>query len=99
VELREGLAQVLFEHVNMAEAEPHLEAILALHPNDASAWLNLGRVRLRTGRFADAVESFRQSLRYRPQFADTHAELGAALYNSGRPEEAARAWEQALRLD
>jgi tetratricopeptide (TPR) repeat protein len=42
--------------------------------------------------------AYRQSLRYRPNYAATYLNLGYALKDSARLEEAASAWEQAARL-
>jgi hypothetical protein len=49
-------------------------------------------------RHDEAVVAYRQSLRYRPIYAATYLNLGYALKDSGRLEEAAAAWEQTARL-
>lgn len=53
---------------------------------------------MRSKRHEDAVVAYRQSLRYRTNHAATCLNLGYALKDSGRIEEAAAAWEQAARL-
>jgi Flp pilus assembly protein TadD len=53
---------------------------------------------MRTGRHEEAVEEYRQAPRYRPNFAATYLNLGYALKDSGRIDEAARAWEEVVRL-
>jgi cytochrome c-type biogenesis protein CcmH/NrfG len=67
-------------------------------PTDAEAWHNLGTLFMRSARHDEAVVAYRQSLRYRPNYAATYLNLGYALKDSGRLEEAAAAWEQAARL-
>jgi tetratricopeptide (TPR) repeat protein len=52
------------------------------------------------GRLADAVAQFRTAVRLRPEFAEAHANLGAAILQSrGRIEEAVAHLETALRLN
>ncbi len=53
---------------------------------------------MRSGRHEEAVQVYRQSLRYRPNYAATYLNLGYALKDSGRIDEAARAWERVVRL-
>jgi len=53
---------------------------------------------LRTARCDEAVQAYRQSLRFRSIYPGTYLNLGCALKDSGRIEEAVGAWEQALRL-
>jgi tetratricopeptide (TPR) repeat protein len=53
---------------------------------------------MRSKRNDEAVIAYRQSLRYRPNYAATYLNLGYALKDSGRNEEAAAAWEHAARL-
>ena len=56
-----------------------------------------GIVLTKARRFAEAVEAYRQSLRYRPTYAGTYLNLGYALRDAGRINEAKEAWEQAAR--
>ena len=53
---------------------------------------------MKARRFDEAVDAYRQSLHYRPDYAATYLNLGYALRDSGRGPEAAVAWEQAARL-
>ena len=48
--------------------------------------------------YEGAVEAYRRSLSLRPHYAATHLNLGYALKDSGRLEEAIAEWEQTLRL-
>jgi Flp pilus assembly protein TadD len=67
-------------------------------PDDASAHHNLGTLLLRTRRFDEAAESYREALRLRPDNPATYLHLGYALKEAGRTAEATLAWEQVLRL-
>ena len=53
---------------------------------------------MKARRFDEAVEAYRQSLRYRPNYAGTYLNVGYALRDSGRFDEAAQAWQEAARL-
>ena len=53
---------------------------------------------MRTQRYGEAAEAYRRSLSLRPDYAATHLNLGYALKDSGRLDEAVAEWEQTLRL-
>jgi tetratricopeptide (TPR) repeat protein len=62
---------------------------------------------MRSGRHEEAVQVYRQSLRYRPNYAATYLNLGYALKDGGRIDEAAsislllfkmRQWSKMHRL-
>ena len=53
---------------------------------------------MRMQRYEEAVESYWRSLLLRPHYAATHLNLGYALKDSVRLEEAIAEWEQTLRL-
>jgi len=53
---------------------------------------------MRCRRHDEAVVAYRQALRYRPNYAATYLNLGYALKDSGRLEEAAAVWEHAARV-
>lgn len=59
-----GLAQVAYGDGRMADAERHLHAITERYPDTVTAWLRLGNVFYRTGRFDAAVHAYEQTLRY-----------------------------------
>jgi len=49
-------------------------------------------------RFAQAVSSFQQAVRHRPNFPEAWNELGYALRQTGRYQDALKAYDEALRL-
>ena len=75
-----------------------IRSLIDRDASDAEAHHNLGTLFMRSARRDEAVAAYRQSLRYRPNYAATYLNLGYALKDSGRLEEAAAAWEQAARL-
>ncbi len=50
------------------------------------------------GRLEEAVASYEQALRLKPDYAEAHNNLGIALMEQGRLEEAVASYEQALRV-
>ena len=86
-----------------AEAAEALRAAVAHDPRHGAAHNHLGVALAAQGFFAEAVESFRRSLEVgagspRPYSADAHHNLGLALRELGRPEEAGAEIAEALRL-
>ncbi len=65
-----------------------------------AAWLahyNLGIVLAQQGKFDEAIASYEQALRYKPDDVETLDNLGAALNAQGRLAEAVTRWRQAVR--
>jgi tetratricopeptide (TPR) repeat protein len=89
---------ILFEHGSAPEAEAALRTLVARYPNDAAGHHNLGTFLLRLKRYDEAVWSLLQAVRYRDNAPATYLHLGYALKESGRLDEAAKAWQQVLRI-
>jgi tetratricopeptide (TPR) repeat protein len=75
----QALCQFLFEGGHLAEAERALKELVRRAPEDGSAHHNLGMVHQRRGQFDLAVASYRQALRFRPDYPATHVHLANAL--------------------
>jgi Tfp pilus assembly protein PilF len=60
---------------------------------------NLGTLRLREGRFKEAMEQFQEVLRIYPQLEEAHNNLGNALLQLGRRPEAIEQYEAAIHLN
>ena len=82
-------------------AARHLDAALALDPDDAAAHLNRGILCVRDRRYQEAIDHFERAVRLRPGYAKAHANLGLARLDTGRPDLALRhlrrAWTLGLR--
>jgi GT2 family glycosyltransferase/tetratricopeptide (TPR) repeat protein/2-polyprenyl-3-methyl-5-hydroxy-6-metoxy-1,4-benzoquinol methylase len=78
-ELLREWSRLLVEQIDAVEAEPFLQRLVELEPDDAAAWHNLGTVRAWRGRHAEAVEAFQRSLACRPDAPVTRACLERAL--------------------
>lgn len=77
-------------------AQVHLEAAVAKHPDFLRAWKNLGFARARLGDAAGALRAFGRALELGGADAATLGVLGAVYLQSGRPVAAAAATQQAL---
>lgn len=60
-------AQLAYHEGRMGDAERYLHEITQSHPTAAPAWLRLGNVFYRTGRYDAAVHAYEQALRYDPR--------------------------------
>lgn len=98
-EIHHALCQLLFDSGDLPAAERGLLELARINPDDASTHHNLGSLYLRQKRYPEAVDAYRTSLMHRAKSAPTQLQLGYALKESGRREEAAAAWQETLRLD
>ena len=71
---------------------------LAVTTENFLAHNNLGVTLARQGRLPDAIAHYRESLRIRPDSAETQNNLGNALFRQGRASEAIVHYGEALRL-
>jgi tetratricopeptide (TPR) repeat protein len=80
-------------------AETELRTALKLTRNCSPNALNaLGHVLAIQNRLTEAVEDYEKAIRLKPNFADAHLNLGAALERLGKKDEAKAHFEEALRL-
>ena len=80
---------------NLAQAEALYRQFLQ---STRHAWYLLGAVCHAQGKFAEAEEYLRLSLRFRPDFAECHYHLGMTLAELGKPAQAEECFRQALKL-
>lgn len=80
-------------------AETEASAQLQANPNDAEALNARAYARMGLGRYLEAVEDLRRTVAINPQKADYYANLGYALWKTGKQAEAIAAERSALKLD
>jgi len=80
----------------LAEAEAAYRKILALRPDVAEAYNDLGVVLGQQGKLDQALSRFEQALALQPGYTDAHINLGNVLLGQGKLDEAASRYEQAL---
>jgi tetratricopeptide (TPR) repeat protein len=95
------LAKANHESGRIAEAEGLYREALARTPaafQSGHVWYLLGAVCHAQGKHAAALESLRESIRLRPDFAHAHYHLGITLAEQGRHAEAEQGFRHALDL-
>jgi len=75
-----------------------VSGVLADHPDDPDGLFLLGMICMRTDRVPAAAEHFARATRLRTEFAEAHGNLGAALTELGRFDEAVTSFQSALTL-
>lgn len=68
-------------------------------PRNARALNNLALAQLSAGRRDEAVRNLTEAVRWDPDFAAAHLNLGRLAYREGRYQQAIRPLEEAVRLD
>jgi tetratricopeptide (TPR) repeat protein len=72
---------------------------LALRPDFADAWNELGYALRHLGRYAESLQAYDQALRLRPDFAEALEYLGEAYVQLGRLDDARRVLARLSALD
>jgi Tfp pilus assembly protein PilF len=65
----------------------------------SGARYNFGTALSSMGQMTRAMEQYRQALRFRPEYAPAHNNLGHGLLAMAKPDEAAHHFREAVRLD
>jgi protein O-GlcNAc transferase len=81
------------------EAERAYRQAVALAPEDAQAWSNLGCTLWRLGRLPEAETSLARALALRPNLAQAHNNLGGVLEALGRLEDAEQHYRDSIAID
>ncbi|MBF0293908.1 MAG: tetratricopeptide repeat protein [Magnetococcales bacterium] len=79
-----------------ADAEAALGQATTLAPDLADAWLLLGNLSIRLRK--DPVEAYRRAIDARPDDRNAHNNLGVALANAGRHDQAEAVYRRALEM-
>ena len=87
------------ESSDPAAAEAAYRKVLALDPDHADAYLNLGALLCEGRRCREAVELYDQALRRHPGEALLHFNRAIALEDQGRNAEALASYHESLRLE
>jgi tetratricopeptide (TPR) repeat protein len=71
---------------------------LAIKPDYAEAYNNMGVTLKEQGKLEEAIEAFNKALTITPDYADAYNNMGVALQDQGKPEEAIEAYNKALNI-
>ncbi|MFN7923516.1 MAG: tetratricopeptide repeat protein [Bryobacteraceae bacterium] len=91
------LGSILATAGQTAEAEMAMREALRIDPCDASAWDLAGRLKTGKGDLAEGLYSFERAIYYRPDHGPYLYDYALALSFAGKPREARRAADDALR--
>jgi tetratricopeptide (TPR) repeat protein len=80
-------------------ARPELAKLVAAAPTSALYAYWVGRLDYDEQHYATAIESLRRAVEIDPRLAKAHDSLGLCYEALGRFDEAARSWEEAIRLE
>jgi tetratricopeptide (TPR) repeat protein len=98
-EIQRDLGRMLSDEGYYNEAEWALLTASGLRPRDADLHMDLGELYAQQGLTQMAIESFKAAIVRNPNLTDAYAQLGVALYEDGRPGEAAPHLQKAVSLD
>ncbi len=106
VDEEKGIAQILYRHGIVADAQgdaesaaAHYREALALKPEYEKAHLNLGVDLMRLGRPEEAMHHLREAERLDPDYYRAPYNLGLVLEETGQGEEAEAAFRRAVELE
>jgi serine/threonine protein kinase/tetratricopeptide (TPR) repeat protein len=91
------LGSFYYTQARYEDAAKMFSQVVALAPDSERGYSNLGGVYLNLGRYTDAIPLFQRSVAIRPT-ADAYSNLATAYFFQQRFAEAARTYEQAVKL-
>jgi tetratricopeptide (TPR) repeat protein len=92
------LAAIFGQTGKNSEAAHANQTAVALSPQDAEAYSNLGNSLKELGRLDEAEASYTQAIALKPDYAEAHNNLGATLQELDRLDEAETSYTQAIAL-
>jgi tetratricopeptide (TPR) repeat protein len=93
-----NLANIHYNHDELAEAQALYERAVSLESNFFEAHFNLGNIYHDLGRYPEAQACYWQSLRLNPQYADAHFYLAVTFEKMGLPRDARPHWRSYQQL-
>jgi protein O-GlcNAc transferase len=86
----------LYNTRRYTELESRARLLLGQYPGDGATWRLLGACLKMQGK--DPLHAFQKSAQFLPDDASAHSNLGVALKNAGRPDEAVASYLRAIQL-
>ncbi len=97
-DMRNNLGNYYWSHGDLKDAAAQWEQAIKLEPKATYTLDNLGLLRTRQQRFAEAIVFFRRSLAIKPHDAAAYTGLGEAYQMMKKPRQAEQALLEAVRL-
>lgn len=79
-----------------AEAEKYWQQAVALNPQRADPYVELGQLAKERGQFQQALEYWRKALQLQPEWLQVRIRIGEALLELGKPDEAVEELQRGL---
>jgi Flp pilus assembly protein TadD/peroxiredoxin len=88
----------MYQHGYLDQAAESFRQVIALKPDNADAYYNLGTLNLRRNNLVEANRYLQQTVRLRPKFPEAWNNLGMMAAQQGNSEEAIRDFQQSITL-
>ena len=88
----------LKEQGKLEEAIEAYNKALAIKPDYAEAYNNMGNALKEQGKLEEAIEAYNKALAIKPDYAEAYNNMGNALKEQGKLEEAIEAYNKALAI-
>jgi tetratricopeptide (TPR) repeat protein len=88
----------LFQHGYLDEAEKSFQQVVAVKPDSAEGYYNLGTLSLRRGDMEQARLYLEKTVKLRPDYPEAWNNLGMIAAQEGSPNEGVRNFQKALAL-
>jgi len=92
------------QRASTAQIGKHDEAIefynksIALKPDYAEAYYNMGETLQEQGKLDEAIETYNKAISLKPDYAEAYSNMGATLQDQGKHDEAIEAYNKAISL-
>ena len=93
------MGNALQQQGKLEEAIEAYTKALAIKPDYAEAYNNMGIVLQEQERLEEAIEAFKKALSIKPDYAEAYYNMGNALQEKGKLEEAIKAYSKALSIN
>ena len=104
VEVMTLLAEIFIAEDRIHEAKIWLDKVLSLHRNYPRALYNMASLRAKKGLWRTAIKTYEKAIRHYPkdsteEMAAAYQDLGCALWEDGRRDDALESWKTCLKYD
>ena len=80
------------------EAIEAYKKTIAIKPDFAEAYYNMGNTLKEQGKLEEAIETYKKTLAIKPDYAEAYNNIGIALKEQGKPDAAIKAYYKALTI-
>ena len=104
VEVMTLLAEIFIAENRIHEAKIWLDKVLSLHKNYPRALYNMASLSAKKGLWRAAIRTYEKAIRHYPkdsteEIAAAYQDLGCALWEDGRRDDALESWKTCLKYD